>query len=161
MKVVASANSGLVILSIPCLHAAINSSLWFLITMPNPIRLVFGNNAASIFTITYPIGGGSQCLGLRESHLLGATGSYIYSSTISTYDNVFSTIHCGCTSFSPFQTTFLASQICQKDITRIVASLSEQLAKVSKIHCQGDPKGLGNLLKSHLFFNSFQTSMTY
>jgi len=108
LKAIASANSGLVILSIHCLHTAINSSLWFLITMPNPIRLVFGNNAASIFTITYPIGDGSQCLGLRESHMLGATDSYKYINTISTYANVFSTIKCGCTSFLPFRTAFLA-----------------------------------------------------
>ena len=137
LKAIASANSRFVILSKPCLHAARNFPLWFMLTMPKLIRLVFGNKAASTFIITQPTGGGSQCLGLRKSHLLGRTGSYICSSTISTYASIFSTIQCGCTSFSPLRTTFLASQIWQKDMAMIVSSLSEQLAKVSKIHCLG------------------------
>jgi hypothetical protein len=78
-----------VILSMPFMQAAKKSPLWFLNTMPKPIRLAFWNTTASTLTITHPSGSGCQHLGLRELHLSKVIGLYMCNSSISTYASIF------------------------------------------------------------------------
>jgi hypothetical protein len=73
----------------------------------------------------------------------------------------FSAMQRGCFSFSPFHTSFLASQICQNAIVRMEFSHSEQLARNSNNHCRADLKVLRLILIPHLLFASFQIVVTY